>query len=537
MQVMKKIYLIVFLLFICQAVKPQQVERVTEINYAGYNGLNPRDLTVFKVKLFFFGTDDPDYVDKLMFTDGTEAGVTVVKQIDSEIQYPSLQHLTVLNTLLIFDNKHQLWKSDGTAAGTSKIKDITTSDVNYVVLNNKIYFAGDATNSNPVKDQLWETDGTSAGTKLVKTINSTGASYIANLMVCDGKIYFSAYNGAGSYSQPWVSDGTEAGTFKLKEITSQYGAGASDFISYNGKVYFSAGDNASGSQLWVTDGTTNGTLKVTNINSGDIGLSPSNFILFNSKLFFMGIDRGAFYQLWSTDGTESGTKLVKTDYTPRTYSGFLPNSMAILNNKLYISGYDSLTATVQLWVSDGTTAGTTKVTSFPQSLSPSRLYAFQNKLIMTGNDTIIHATEVYVSNGTAAGTVCPAPPANGVDAFYPWQAWVLFNNALYYRAAYGYFADYQLCRVIVGSSGIEEGTNQQISIYPNPTTGIINVDFPASIHDLSIEVYNSLGCLVFKRSDIRNFNSFDLSRYSSGIYIIKAIYNNQVLASKKIIKE
>jgi ELWxxDGT repeat protein len=537
MQVMKKIYLIVFLLFIYQAVKPQQVERVTEINYEGYNGLNPRNLTVFNGKLFFFGTDDPEYVDKLMFTDGTAAGVTVVKQIDSDIQYPSLQHLTVLNNLLVFDNKHQLWKSDGTAAGTSKIKDITIRDVNYVVLNNKIYFAGDVTNSNPAVDQLWETDGTENGTKLVKTINSNGPSYIANLVVSGGKIYFNAYGGEGSFSVPWVSDGTEAGTFKLKEITCAYGAGASNFIAYNSKVYFSAADNASGSQLWVTDGTTNGTLKVTNINPGDIGLSPANFILYNSKLFFMGIDRGAFYQLWSTDGTEQGTKLVKTDYTPRTYSGFLPNSMAILNNKLYISGYDSLTATIQLWVSDGTTAGTTKVTSFPQGLSPSRLYAYQNKLIMTGIDTLVNKIEVYVSDGTVAGTVCPPPPSNGVDVFFPWQGWVPFNNALYYRAAYGYFADYQLCRVIIGGTGIEEEHDQQISVYPNPTHELITVNCPSSFHDLSIEVYNSLGSLLFKRSDVRNFNSFDLRPYPTGIYIIKLSSNNHVIATKKIIKD
>jgi ELWxxDGT repeat protein len=185
-----------------------------------------------------------------------------------------------------------------------------------------------------------------------------------------------------------------------------------------------------GSQLWVTDGTTAGTLKMTNINHGSTGLSPSTFTVYNSKLFFMGIDKGAFYQLWSTDGTSEGTKLIKTDYTPRTYSGFLPISMAVHNNKLYMSGYDSLSKTSQLWVSDGTKAGTTKVTSFVHGLSPARLYSFQNKPIMTGNDTITHAVELFVSDGTAAGTVYPTPPSNGADAFYPWQAWVPYNNSL-----------------------------------------------------------------------------------------------------------
>jgi ELWxxDGT repeat protein len=533
---MKKIYLIIFLLFISSTVKSQQVEKVTNINYYGYNGLNPSNLTVFNGKLYFFGTDDQQYVDKLMFTDGTAAGVTVVKQIDSVKQYPSLRHLTVLNNLLIFDNSHQLWKSDGTTGGTSKIKNITPSASNFLVFKNKVYFGGDTTNSNPVKDQLWQTDGTVSGTKLVKAINPAGASYIDNLTVYGGKLYFSAYNGVND--APWVSDGTTVGTIKLKDIVSQYGSNPKYFTPFNGKVYFNATDNASGSQLWVTDGTSEGTSKITNINPGSTGLSPSTFTVFNSRLFFMGIDKGAFFQLWSTDGTEAGTKLVKTDYTPRTYSGFLPNSMAVMNNKLYMSGYDSLSKTSQLWVSDGTKSGTIKITNFAHGLSPARLYSFQNKLIMTGNDTISHATELFVSDGTAAGTLCPKPPSNGVDAFLPWQAWVPFNNSLYYRAAYGYFADYQLCRYFETiHPGIPELTNQNLPVYPNPTNGFINITFPPSTLVADIKAYNSKGALIFRQTATNSVNTIDLTNQPPGLYFIKIISENRIIDSQKIIKQ
>ena len=223
-----------------------------------------------------------------MVTDGTAAGVTVVKQIDSVIQYPSLRHLTVLNNLLIFDNVHHLWKSDGTAGGTSIIANITISVSDYVVLNNTVYFAGDNTNSNPVIDQLWQTDGTSGGTKLVKTINPSGPSGIAQIFVYGGKIYFSAYDGEGSYGAPWVSDGTAAGTFKLKEIVSQYGANASYFAAYNGKVYFNAFDDATGSQLWVTDGTSAGTQKITNIKSRHYRSFAKYFYSFQFPTVFYG---------------------------------------------------------------------------------------------------------------------------------------------------------------------------------------------------------------------------------------------------------
>jgi hypothetical protein len=252
----------------------------------------------------------------------------------------------------------------------------------------------------------------------------------------------------------------------------------------------------------------------------------------------MGIDKGAFYQLWSTDGTSESTKLVKTDYSPRTYSGFLPTSMAIHNNMLYMAGYDSLTKTSQLWVSNGTKAGTTKITSFAHGLSPGRLYSFQNKLIMTGHDTINHATELFVSDGTAAGTICPKPPSTGVDAFYPWQAWVPFNNSLYYRAAYGYFADYQLCRYFETiHPGIPELTNQNLPVYPNPTNGFINITLPPSTLVADVEAYNSNGALIFRQTATNSLNTIDLTNQPPGLYFIKIISENRIIASQKIIKQ
>jgi hypothetical protein len=528
---MKTIYLFTLLCLFCTAVKSQYVEKVTNINGAGQNGLNPSNLTVFNGKLYFFGTNNSKYLDYLMFTaDGSAAGVTVVKQIDTMTQYQSLRHLTILNNLLVFDNYQQLWKSDGTTAGTSSIATIATTDVNYVVLNNKVYFAGDFTNPLPINDQLCQTDGTASGTTLVKTINPTGPAHIFNLFSYGGKIYFGADDGVHN-GQLWVSDGTEAGTTLLKIINSASTAFPNYFVVYNGKVYFSALDNVSGQQLWVTDGTTTGTLKITNVNAPN-GLYPSTFTLFNSKLFFMGIDTGAYYQLWSTDGTTAGTLIVKADYTLRSgYSGFMPNSMAVHNNMLYMAGYDSVSKTNQLFVTDGTTSGTIKVTSYPKGLYPSKLYSFQNKLIMTGLDTVSNDEQLFATDGTAAGMVCPTPPDTWSDyPFYPWQAWVPFNNALYYRGAYSYFDDYQLCRYtetkpagIVTDKEFPEAF-VLFQNYPNPfnPATLINYSLPKESL-VNISIYNCIGELVKnfdnKIESAGNHNhSFDGSRLSSGVY-------------------
>ena len=549
---MKTIYLFTLLCLLSTAVKSQFVEKVTSINYYGYNGLNPSNITVFNSKLYFFGTDDPQYVDKLMFTaDGSASGVTVVKQIDTVKQYPSLRHLTVLNNLLIFDNYNQLWKSDGTTDGTSSLADIKIGSGNYTVLNNKAYFAGDITNSYPLNDQLWQTDGTVTGTTLLKTINSTGGAGIFNLFSYDGKIYFCANDGVNHF-QLWISDGTSGGTFMLKQINLTGDCYVQKFFAFNGKAYFSADDGINGSQLWVTDGTTSGTLKITNINTSSYGLQPSNFTLFNSKLFFMGVEAGSYYQLWSTDGTTEGTVIVKADYTAQNgVRGFYPSSMAVHNNMLYMAGYDSLSATVQLWVTDGTKVGTNKVTSFPLGLSPSKLYSFQNKLIMTGYDTLSNQEQLFATDGTAAGTICPTPPDTwGQYPFYPWEAWVPFNNALYYKAAYSYFADYQLCRYTEQPSGIV--TDKEVpeafvlsQNYPNPFNPSTTIQYAIDNRQfVTLKVYDILGKEVAELVDEeKSAGSYEVNFQStvgnhplaSGIYYYQLRAGNFVETMKMIL--
>ncbi len=68
----------------------------------------------------------------------------------------------------------ELWKSDGTAAGTVMVKDIYSgpfsSDVKYLTnVNGTVFFvANDGTNG----AELWKSDGTAAGTVMVKDLRA-----------------------------------------------------------------------------------------------------------------------------------------------------------------------------------------------------------------------------------------------------------------------------------------------------------------------------------------------------------------------------
>ena len=144
-----------------------------------------------------------------------------------------------MNGTLFFtanDGTHgdELWKSDGTAAGTVLVKDINPGSPairrlqpqlvprNLTNVNGTLFFtANDGTHG----DELWKSDGTAAGTVLVKDINPGGTcirllvpnSSIPNLTNVNGTLFFAANDGAHG-DELWKSDGTAAGTVLVKDI-------------------------------------------------------------------------------------------------------------------------------------------------------------------------------------------------------------------------------------------------------------------------------------------------------------------------------
>jgi len=68
----------------------------------------------------------------------------------------------------------------------------------------------------------------------------------------------------------------------------------------------------------------------------------------------------------------------------------------------------------------------------------------------------------------------------------------------------------------------------EIKIYPNPTTGIININT-----FVDVWVFNILGDIIIHKTDI---NVLDVSRLHSGIYNIKIMHENKLI-NKKIIKK
>ena len=234
----------------------------------------------------------------------------------------------------------------------------------------------------------------------------------------------------------WVTDGTVAGTFMVKDINP--GASGSDInwmARFNDKVVFAANDGYNGMELWISDGTEDGTYMVKQIHEFGDGSNPKGFTQVSENQFVFqarnlesetyvvpGTSEDANqYWLWVSDGTEEGTEMISDCATlwPGQDTGtYFYHWMRVGRKVFFKADYKERTIGGELWITDGTAAGTHLVKDInyePQNgetpedgktrdSAIDQMVNFYNEKLFFKAWTPATGNEPWASDGTEEGT-------------------------------------------------------------------------------------------------------------------------------------
>ncbi len=494
--------------------------------------------------VLYFSASDGTNGEELWRSDGTTNGTYMVKDIYSGSSSSSPMQFVPFNGVLYFvasvgTSGYELMKTDGTSGGTVMVKDINPSGSSLYgsysgilgIYNNHLLLAAD---DNVHGSELWISDGTAGGTTLVKDIyTGANSAFISTGSVYNGLFYFVATEGTNG-RELWVTDGTSGGTQLVKDINTGSSSSAPyGFLQMNGKLIFVADNNTYGRELWVTDGSSNGTQLLKDVKSGTSGSYPAYFTPNGSYCFFFA-NYGA--ELWKTDGTTAGTTLIGT-ICSNGCNSYIPMPL-IWNGQLYfISDHD-------LYSSDGTSltmvSGMNLCTPF--HAYPTALAKTTQGLLVALDDQS-NGNEIWKYNGTTGtllGNINPNAQSSFVYDFHPFG-----NIALF--AAYNSFTGRELYKMDnVTITGVEESVTHTATntgffdLYPVPTVDVLHIHVHETKDKITtVRIFDLQGRIVLEQqyNQLTDQLSVPVQNLASGVYVVQCVNADGSTGSARFVRQ
>jgi ELWxxDGT repeat protein len=209
-----------------------------------------------------------------------------------------------------------------------------------------------------------------------------------------------------------------------------------NFFAFGDRLLLRAESPGSGVEPWIANADGSDASLLLEINPGDTVIAgnsnPGNWTLYNDLVYFKARSASFGDELWVTDGTPAGTSQV-IDIQAGSGNGN-PIDIIVFNGLLYFTANDGINSS-ELWRSDGTPEGTELVIDIRPGNAPGNPVfktIFGDKLLFTANDGT-HGTELWISDGTAAGTMLLKDIREGSASASP-SRYTVVGDEVFFRA-------------------------------------------------------------------------------------------------------
>ncbi|MCP3065086.1 hypothetical protein LXT21_40575 [Myxococcus sp. K38C18041901] len=393
------------------------------------------DLLVDMGGVLSFGTNRQDGSATLWRSDGTPGGTVQVTHFPpAPNRFPRLGGLLAMGRKVFFEvddpiTGNELWVSDGTQAGSRMLKDMTpgarsSSLTHHTVLDDLLVFVRGTFDSRPpyVHHELWRSDGTPEGTSRVTLIPDDVTVQSSSLKVGNTLLMFLSSEQSGTTL--WRTDGTPSGTFAVKKVDSR--DAYVHHVDATGDVGLFVMNDGTHDEVWKTDGTAQGTVRLE-----AFGRATRLLGVLGSSVYLSTLSQDLRALHLERISLEGGGK-TRITTLPNPYAN-RPDAMPYLQRALRsgaqlfftmaIEGTGPAHQDVSLWVTDGTAAGT-QLVHRPLDLS----YESSSPLFDTGHGALLFrgsengATEPWFTRGTSATTgqladIVPGPSGSSPSGF------------------------------------------------------------------------------------------------------------------------
>ncbi len=383
-------------------------------------------------------------------TDGSEGSANLVfnSVFDHQGLYP--RNLSQLSNLLIFDSNSRFLSYNLLTNSLQELVNFDSNGYFNFSLNGFVYSLRSVPQP-PEQNrlELWKTDGTAAGTNMIKMLEEDIWG-----------IYLRTWTGTESVFlelevvknyphertiQYWVSDGTQEGTKRLSDLSANLKSGVrKGGLGILGNSFL-LNDYFEGSGYEVVKFTDDVIGLLADATTSPFSSNPENFFISGNKVYFMASNNKDGRELWETDGSASGTSLKfdLTGYNTQYTNGNSPQTET-KDFATVTDGFFYFDVSRSLLKKHVPTTGTditllTNFSTYPQGFFVTQnsyqwheLTPFKNGIIFS-NSYYTVGFEPWFSNGTPEGTYVLKDINPGGFSSYPSSFVSVNENLAYFR--------------------------------------------------------------------------------------------------------